>query len=135
MSIPFNKLPCVQDDPSEVVAANDTVADSVDLDLVDAISVLDPAEVVAAIDVLDIAEAVAVEGDLDHVDVVAIGMTEDVVDSPDLALVFAAILVVLDPGKAEVAIAVGFELTDDNFDLPFALKFKDFENVLKSISV
>ena len=134
MSIPFNKLPCVQDDPSEVVAANDTVADSVDLDLVDAIAVLDPAEVVAAIDVLDIAEAVAVEGDLDHVDVVAIGMTEYVVDSPDLALVFAAILV-LDPGKAEVAIAVGFELTDDNFDLPFALKFKDFENVLKSISV
>ena len=129
MSIPFNKLPCVQDDPSEVVAANDTVADSVD-----AIAVLDPAEVVAAIDVLDIAEAVAVEGDLDHVDVVAIGMTEDVVDSPDLALVFAAILV-LDPGKAEVAKAVGFELTDDNFDLPFALKFKDFENVLKSISV
>ena len=133
MSIPFNKLPCVQDDPSEVVAANDTVADSVDLDLVDAIAVLDPAEVVAAIDVLDIVEAVAVEGDLDHVDVVAIGMTEDV-DFPDLALVFAAILV-LDPGKAEVAIAVGFELTDDNFDLPFALKFKDFENVLKSISV
>ena len=130
MSIPFNKLPCVQDDPSEVVAANDTVADSVDLDLVDAIAVLDPADVVAAIDVLDIAEAVAVEGDLDHVDVVAIGMTEDVVDSPHLALVFAAILV-LDPGKAEVAIAVGF----DNFDLPFALKFKDFENVLKSISV
>ena len=62
----------------------------------------DPAEVVAAaIDVLDSFEAVAAEGDLDPVDVVAIGMTKD----------------------------VGFELTDDNFDPPFALKFTDFENV------
>ena len=83
MSIPFNKSPCVQDNHSEIVAANDIVADSVDLDRVDAIAVLYPAEVAAAIDVLDIAEAV---------------------DSPDLALVFAAILV-LDPGKTEVAIA------------------------------
>jgi hypothetical protein len=90
LSIPFNKLPCVQDNPSEIVAADDIVADSVDLDLFDAIAVLDPAEVVAAIDVLDIAEAVAAEGDL---------------------------------------IAVGLELTDDNFDLPFAIEFKDFENV------
>ena len=63
-------------------------SNSVDLDFVDAIAVL------------DIAEAVAAEGNLDPVDVVAIGMT----DSPDLALVFAAILV-LDPGKTEVAIA------------------------------
>ena len=62
-------------------------SNSVDLDFVDAIAVL------------DIAEAVAAEGNLDSVDVVAIGMT----DSPDLALVFAAILV-LDPGKAEIAI-------------------------------
>lgn len=104
---------CVQDNHSEIVAANDIVADSVDLDLVDAIAVLYHAEVAAAIDVLDIAEAV---------------------DSPDLALVFAAILV-LDPGKTEVAIAESAVVVHkcavavDNFDLPFAINCKDFENV------
>ena len=97
------------------------------MDLVDAIAVLDPAEVAAAIDVLDLAEDFSAEGDLDPVDAVAIEMTKDVVDSPDLALVFAALLF-LDPGRAEVAI-VGFELTDDKFDLPFAFKSKDLENV------
>ena len=85
--------------------------DAFDPDLVDAIVALDPAEVAAANVVLDLAEVVSVldhtevvgaEGDLDPVEVVDIGMVEDTVDSLDLG---GAVLV-LDPGKDEVAIAV-----------------------------